>query len=213
MNDKEIRSELKSQLIAKYFGDSETVIIDELGLRHGACRIDLVVVNGVLHGFELKSNSDTLKRLARQAETYNRILDRVTLVLGVRHFQKASAIVPDWWGLQVADRTDRGVQLVDLRDPQRNPSPDPVAIARLLWRDEALALLREVDRDRGFHSKRRAAIYARLAEVLGLEFLRARVRERLRAREGWRSAGQRVSCGGLSLHEATSLGFPVLPQM
>src|SRR5713226_6200533 len=78
MKDSQIRDALKSDLLARYSQDPDTVIIDELGLRHGASRIDVVVVNGNLHGFELKSDRDTLKRLPRQTGIYNSILDFVT---------------------------------------------------------------------------------------------------------------------------------------
>lgn len=196
MTDADIRGELREHLRAYHWGDPDTVIIEELGLRHGACRIDLVVVNGILHGFELKSDSDTLRRLPRQAETYNRVLDCVTLVVGSRHLDKATEMVPGWWGIRVAVGAEPQITLQDVRPPKENPSPDPLAIARLLWREEALALLRELGQATGLYSKPRGLIYAKLAMTSDIDFLRAGVRQRLKHREDWRPDGQRVSCGG-----------------
>jgi hypothetical protein len=54
------------------------IIIDELGLCRGTVRVDIAVVNGVLKGYEIKGDQDTLRRLASQAATYNRIFDTMT---------------------------------------------------------------------------------------------------------------------------------------
>ena len=85
MNDALMRAATKQVLLLQHKGDAETVIVEELGIQHGLSRIDLAVVNGELHGFELKRDRDTLARLPEQTETYGRVLDRVTLVIGERH--------------------------------------------------------------------------------------------------------------------------------
>ena len=57
-------------------------------------RIDIAVVKGALHGFEIKSDFDNLKRLARQVDLYSQVLDRATLVVGERFAPRApSAMV------------------------------------------------------------------------------------------------------------------------
>lgn len=197
MKDQQIRAALKSELLAHYRGDPDTIIIDELGLRHGACRIDLVVVNGNLHGFELKSDRDTLKRLARQATVYSCIFDSVTLVVGGRHVEQAGQIAPDWWGMKLAEvQPDGSVFLRELRPPGSNPSTDPLAIAKLLWRHEALAFLEELGQANGLYSKPRAAMYARLVAVADAGQISSRVRRQLKHRADWRPAVRRMSCGG-----------------
>lgn len=197
MKDNQIRAALKSELISHYGGDPETVIIDELGLRHGASRIDLVVVNGNLHGFELKSDMDTLKRLPTQARIYNSVFDFVTLVIGARHVGQAFQLIPDWWGIKLAEiQADGRVTLRELRPPASNPSVEPLAIAKLLWRDEALAFLEELGQAKGLYSKPRAAIYARLVAIADSEQISSRVRRQLKDRVDWRPVGRRMSCGG-----------------
>ena len=100
MNDAQIRAATKKALLVQHMGDAETVIFEELGVQHGLARIDLAVVNGELHGFELKSARDTLARLPEQAESYGRVFDRITLVVEERHVRGAVELVPDWWGVQ-----------------------------------------------------------------------------------------------------------------
>ncbi len=186
-NDKQIRRQLKRDLISVYSGDPDTIILEELGLRHGYCRIDLAVVNGSLHGFEIKSDRDTLSRLERQADTYNKVLDFVTLVVGERHTERASRIVPPWWGIKCAEICEQGkLQILDLRKPSENPSVDKLSVAKLLWREEGLALLEELGAADGFSSKPRRFVYSRLTEVVEINQLRSYIRDKLRSRTDWR---------------------------
>jgi len=102
MNEYQLRSAVKRKILARYENDPNTRILDELGLRHGAARIDIAVVNGIVHGYELKSDADNLKRLPRQIQIYDSVLDKVTLVVGSRHAKEAERMVPPWWGIKVA---------------------------------------------------------------------------------------------------------------
>jgi hypothetical protein len=187
-DDKQIRAHLKQFLFRKCGNDPDTIIIEELGLSHGYCRVDLAVVNGSLHGFEIKSDRDTFRRLARQADTYNKILDFITVVVGERHAEEALRVSPQWWGIQFAksDRPDE-VHLIQVREPVENPAPDKLAIAKLLWREEALTFLEELGAADGVRSRPRRFVYSRLAEVARIDAIRSFVRSRLRSRKDWRS--------------------------
>ena len=61
-NDKIIRAALKGELERLHAGDDKLRIVEEFGIEHGAIRIDIAVVNGLLHGYEIKSDRDTLLR-------------------------------------------------------------------------------------------------------------------------------------------------------
>lgn len=191
MRDIDVRTVLAAEVQKHFQGTSDTLIIHELGLWSGIVRVDLAVINGRLHGFEIKSDSDTLKRLPSQADVYNAVFDQMTLVVGAHHLQAARAIVPEWWGIVRAD-PGTPVSLTEIRVPQPNPSPDPIAIARLLWRDEAVTLLETSGTAKGVKSKSRELVYRRLVEAFPLDELRYAVREQLKAREGWRSDAQRT---------------------
>ena len=102
MHDRELREALHHKLLKEHHGDTNTLVLDELGLRHGTCRVDIAVVNGYLHGYEIKSDADTLQRLPGQVSLYCAVLDRATLVVGEKHAEKAKAHLPDWWGVEVA---------------------------------------------------------------------------------------------------------------
>lgn len=213
MNDHQLRRALKSKVLARYAKDPDTRIVDELGLRHGIARVDIAVVNGIIHGFELKSDSDNLKRLPHQSHIYSSVLDKVTLVVGIRHALEATKLVPDWWGIKIARVTSRGAfEFESYRTARANPSLDPLSVCKLLWRDEALTLLAELGEAERVRYKARALVYARLAEVADLASIQERVRRQLKCRTTWRSGQQQELRGDLSRPEAVSRHFLALDQ-
>lgn len=186
MNDKELRMAVKGKLLARYAGVPGVLVLEELGLRHGSGRVDLAVVNGTIHGFELKSDLDNLNRLPHQIQIYNSVLDKVTLIVGRRHVDGANRLIPDWWGVKLAAVGKRGgIVFSELRRARSNPCVDALGVAKLLWREEALSFLVELGQDVGVRSKPRKVLYQRLAQVVELPEIRRRVCERMKCRENW----------------------------
>jgi hypothetical protein len=196
MNDNRIRTAMKQDLCARHHNDAQTVIIDELAVQGGWARIDLALVNGVLHGFELKSDLDTLARLPEQAIAFSPVFDFVTLVVAERHIRDAIDMVPAWWGIKAVRVRSGELVFCDLKFATINPAPDPMSIAALLWRDEALAFLADLEGATAMQNKSRKEICLKLIEKACLDDLRDRVRLCLRDRQDWRSDGTRLSCGG-----------------
>jgi len=176
-NDLIIRSALKKDLERRHARDDELRIIEELGVRHGTARIDIVVINGIMHGYEIKSDRDTLERLPEQMNEFNDIFDRLTLVVGKRHLYDAVNLIPDWWGIMAA-KVDRNNKVIfhTIRKAEDNKKQVGISIARLLWREEALQILEEKNKATGVHSKPRGFIYKRMASELDIEILKDRVR-------------------------------------
>ena len=198
MNDLDIRKVLKSELLDKHGNDSETIILEELGLKQGRARIDLVIINDRMHGYEIKSDRDTLKRLPEQVQIYSSIMDCVTLIVGYRHAYNALKMIPEWWGVRLAEQNNKSgtVVLSDARSPGNNPRVDIIAVVSLLWRNEALDILEKIGQANGVRSKTKTDIYHRLIEVVKHESLRAMVRQRLKSRKGWLFDAQQTSYGG-----------------
>jgi hypothetical protein len=183
----EVREAVLRQVAGAYRKDRNTIVVAELGLCRGSARIDLAVVDGSLDGYEIKSERDTLRRLPAQVRTYGRVLDRVTIVCGRRHVDSVAALVPPWWGITKAMGTSAAVELQRLRAPAANPSVDPSAVVQLLWRDELLAEAYELHGPRGLSRRTRYQLGELLVRELPVEALGRRVRDRLRARRGWRA--------------------------
>ena len=187
MVDRDIRGALRKRLDEAHRDDSATLLLDELGVCEGRARVDMAVVNGTLAGFEIKSDEDTLVRLPRQVEAYERVFDFTTLVVGTKHADRAVDLLPSTWGVLCAVEDEREVALEPRRSAERNNNVDPFCVAQLLWRDEALALLERHGLERGLRSKPRHVLWRALADQLSQDDLASAVRDQLRSRVGWRS--------------------------
>lgn len=185
IRDIDIRRSLHAEIRRRHEGEVDTLFVDEMGLCQGNARVDLAVVNGSLHGYEIKSERDTLARLPGQCDAYNRALDYVTIVISTKHARGIRQLVPKWWGIWAATSSSTGLTLRQVRVPRRNPSLDAQAVAQLLWRDEALEELEARALAEGLRSKPRAHLWDRLATALPIAELCHVVRERLKRRH-WR---------------------------
>jgi len=151
----------------------------------------MAVINGELSGFELKSDSDTLKRLPYQAEIYGKVFDRMTLVVGRKHYADAIERIPDWWSCIVAEMREGKVLLTSKKRGRKNPRLDPFVVAQLLWKDEAIEALAKHNLAEGWRTRRADEISNRLVSELPLKVLTAHVREALKIRP---KLGQLGSC-------------------
>ena len=191
MNDIDVRRAVCQHLEKLHADDDEVLIVEEMGVWSGAVRIDVAVINGEMHGFELKSSRDTLERLPNQRALYDRVFDRVTLVVADRHIEKALGIIPDWWGVVTASGGAVGVDLHPWRDAGLNYHVDALQTARLLWRDEALDCLTRHGGTKGFKSATSEKLANELAGRLPLATLRDETRAALKRRPQW--LGQHLS--------------------
>lgn len=182
--DATIRPALSDRLRRQHAKQADTVLIEELGLSRGRVRVDLAVVNGSLHGFEIKSDGDSLRRLAAQVDLYSQVLDRATLVVGERFAPLATSLVPEWWGVIRVSSRPSGLLFTTLRGSKLNPQRNPRVLAELLWSGQALALLEERGAARGMRGKPRRVLWDRVCECLSVDEIAAAVRDRLKSNPG-----------------------------
>ncbi len=193
MRDQDIRQALHSTMLAGFHSDG-SLVLDELGLCNGATRVDIAVINGQIHGYEIKSDKDTLERLPRQIELYSQVLDTATLVVGMAHLEHALEMLPAWWGVILAESHRGEIILNKVRTGAANQSVDSFVLASFLWKHEALELLHRHGID-GQDNKPRKILWARLAEELDQQSLNQAVRQALKARGNWRVALKQTSDG------------------
>jgi hypothetical protein len=185
--DIDIRTSLHFLLQKEHKHDPSTLILDELGLCQGDARIDVAVVNGAINGYEIKSESDTLERLPRQCAAYNKVFDTITILTASRFLDDIAEIIPEWWGIKQAEMNSDGVVMfLDIRAASKNMEIDPHALAQLLWKDEALDILKERGLQKGYLSKPRPVLWNVLVQNLDLQDIQDEVRKKLKARSNWR---------------------------
>jgi hypothetical protein len=159
-----------------------------MGVWSGSVRVDIAVINGSLGGYEIKSDRDTLCRLPFQQDLYSRVFDTVELIVGRRHVEKATALVPDWWGVTLATDENGPVDLTPVRPAESNPTIDAFLVAQLLWKEEAIAVLDGCGLARGWKSKRAKLVHQHLAASIPVDELRRHVRAALKNRTEWLKA-------------------------
>lgn len=158
--DRDVRVHLHEFIQREVVKSPDTVVINELTLQRKTGRIDVAVVDTQLRGYEIKSQADTLERLARQTRVYGKVLDYLSIVADDRHLQHAVKAVPEFWGVYVW-LPGSGVGVI--REPRLNIDVDKSALAQLLWRDDALMLLKEHDAHKGMSSKPKWALWSKIA--------------------------------------------------
>jgi hypothetical protein len=184
VHDSDIRRALGEDELRQYSADGDSVIVHEFGVCAGAARVDVAVVNGSLIGYELKSPSDSLSRLADQAVWYSRVFDRMTLVVGSNHLAAARPVIPRWWGIIEVRRSASGTPVFTrIRQSRPNSDVSAHAVAQLLWRDEALEILERHGISDGYVSKPKRELWWRLAETLDRTDLHSEVRAALKRRK------------------------------
>jgi hypothetical protein len=182
LRDADIRPALRSNLLDKHADQLDTAIFEELGICRGRVRVDVAVVNGTFHGYEIKSDRDSLRRLDVQADVYGKVLDRATLVVGERHLSDALDLLPAWWGVLLIHPAASGPRFRTVRRGRKNPRKDPRSLVELLWLEDALALLETRNIARGVRGKPRWFVWDRICEHFGVDEIAAAVRAQLKAR-------------------------------
>jgi hypothetical protein len=185
--DTDIRAALHQKKLKVHWTAPDTIVVDELGLSHAKVRIDIAVINGCVHGYEIKSSLDTLKRLPVQLALYSRCLEKLTFVCAPCHISRIEEIAPKWCGIVEAEKGSRGaVKFATVRRASANKQIDPIQLAHLLWRPEAIALLSRFESSKKMLNKPRKELYEALAAVMTIPQLTAAIREFMLLRRAWR---------------------------
>ena len=185
--DSGIRLALHAKRLRRAKAHPDTLVIDELGLAHAKCRIDVAVINGCIHGYEIKSARDTLYRLSTQIDIYRQTLQKLTIVAAPKHVAGIMTRAPEWCGTIAAEQGPRGgISFHMVRSAVANPDVDPVMMAHLLWRDEVIDLLSQIGYAPRELRRPRRHLYEMLCEAMTLREITASIRTLMALRQAWR---------------------------
>lgn len=141
MRDFEIRQHLKVLHLHDYYCDRESKVVDELELPVTGTRIDVAVINGSFHGFEIKGASDTLSRLQYQIEGYTKVFDYLAVVSEKKYLDKIIELVPEWVSVIECVNDNGYISLSEVQHGSRNIDTNPFFQAKMLWKEEMINLL------------------------------------------------------------------------
>jgi hypothetical protein len=158
-NDKQIRAAFHAKRLRKIAQKKDTLIIDELGLAHAKCRIDIAVINTYVHGYEIKSGKDTLERWLGQLSVYRRVLQKLTLVVDSRHVKEVL---------------------------RKNPETEPFMLAHLLWRSEVVSALSTFNLNVREMRGSRVKLYELLCKQVSVVDIVNFIRKSMLMRASWR---------------------------
>lgn len=184
LNEFKVRELLMNELNEKYINCNDTRIISELGLDFGASRIDVAVVNGILHGYEIKSDLDNLNRLPRQMEYYNKIFERMTIVASRKYLDDLKEIVPSWWGIKIISSDQK--RLIEVRKGRQIKCQDINLILKLLWKRELEELIDFLGWPKVLKKKRKNQLLSMVYKEADHEIIKNYVYTVLKTRENWR---------------------------
>ncbi|MXY08639.1 MAG: sce7726 family protein [Rhodothermaceae bacterium] len=185
--DPHIREALVGGRSGLHDGRNGELVVHELGLAHAKRRVDVAVIDDEFHGYEIKSERDTLDRLKGQLHIFSQALHKLTLVVATKHLESIHETVPAWCGItEVRPDSIGRINLNKVQEAKRNPEFDPYIFAHLLWRNEAQSILSQISSDPSVPRGSRTILYKLIVENTSDDQLTGIIKKALERRNNWR---------------------------
>jgi len=189
--DNEIRKAFHIKRLSTYHNNSNTMVLDELGVIHGKNRIDIAVVNGHIHGYEIKSSRDNLSRFSSQLKTYIKCFEKLTIISAENHIEELNKVTPTWCGIIMAKKGARGgITFSTIRKAKKNPNVDIIAMAHFLWKKEAIELLIKFGASKDMLIGTREKLYNNISKLITIPELSTQIKNLFMKRDEWRVVPQ-----------------------
>lgn len=142
--------------------------------------MDVALIDENLHGYEIKSQTDNLKRLPQQIENYDKFFDYNTLVVYESHLNKALEMLPESWGVIIANSD---LEFNIIRSPIRNNNTLLTHLLDVLWKIELRQILIKHNIQKGVLSKNTKHMAKRIKENLDKDIIHSEIVQTLKTRE------------------------------
>jgi hypothetical protein len=187
MRDSIIRAAFHESILKNAHQDIDTVVIDELGIKNGAVRADIAVLNGKMIGYEIKSEKDTLVRLSSQAIAYSEVFEKSYIIVADKHIAKIGNYIPDTWGIYSIDsESANNIIFHCKREATQSETRNINSIVRLLWKSEVSEILTQEFQSKIKSSHTKNHLYNMLVENCDINQLSNIVLKYLKQRQDWR---------------------------
>lgn len=107
-----LKAAVIDRLMSSSHVNDDAVLISEMTVANWSRRADLVLANGSLWAFEIKSEADSLSRLPGQLQTFRSHFEKLTLVVASRFENKVLNSLPEGAGLWVAESDGKLVERI-----------------------------------------------------------------------------------------------------
>ncbi|MDD1790421.1 sce7726 family protein [Burkholderia gladioli] len=136
LDDKIIRKFLIARLAS--LSKKPKAVIEELRVHNGNAIADVVAIHKYAHCYEIKGDTDAVRRILTQRKYYDLAFRRITLVTTDRHLENALSLAPGHWGIMVASESRGSVAIRYARRATQNPLYDTRVALLTLWKSELL---------------------------------------------------------------------------
>lgn len=96
-------SKIKALLVKAFVNEKVTAAFEIKTLNS---RVDFLRVNGNTISYEIKSNLDTLTKLAKQTSEYEKLFEFNYIVVDTKHIENAKKVLPKHYGIIVVEGND-----------------------------------------------------------------------------------------------------------
>lgn len=138
LRDKEIRTALVNHLMKR--SPKPARVLEELTIDNGNAIADVVACYREMHCYEIKGQTDNVRRLLAQSEYYSQSFPKLTLVTTENHIKWAEAYAPLHWGLMLAKEQNNRVILSYVRKAGTNSNFCKQKALLMLWKAELTAI-------------------------------------------------------------------------
>jgi hypothetical protein len=138
LRDREIRAALLRRLLS--LPSPPRALLEELHVHNGNAIADVVAIHAVAHCYEIKGETDSIHRLAKQSAVYDVVFGKTTLVTTAKQLAAAYKVTPEYWGIMVASSSAGLVKLSYQRSAKSSPKFDKRMALLTLWRPELLEI-------------------------------------------------------------------------
>lgn len=175
-----LKAAVVDRLLSAGVLDADSVLISELTVANWGHRTDMVLANGRLWGFELKSDRDSLDRLPCQLRAFSNLFEKLIVVVAEKFEEKAALLVQEveGAGLWIAKRSGEIVERVR----PKTTALKPEGAISLMTAEELRALLR-THGTKGLRSHSRAELVQLAMDLPAMtlaEGARSAIKERFR---------------------------------
>lgn len=164
LSDLLIRTELKNFLLNRKY--KPRAIIDELRVHNGNAIADLVTIHSKMHCYEIKSDLDSLYRLADQARMYAMTFPFVTVVVSRKHLDGVIKVIPSSCGILCAEFRNGKIKFQYIRKAELNKEINMVGALKMFWRDELCQIYYQIKNMEPKKSYTRDRLILELSDIL-----------------------------------------------
>lgn len=115
-------------------------VIEELTIDNGNAIADVVACYREMHCYEIKGETDNVRRILLQSEFYSRSFPKLTLVATENHMRWALEKIPSYWGIILAAPGKKRTTLRYIRKAGNNPMFSKKDALLMLWKAELTAI-------------------------------------------------------------------------